>query len=52
MKVAQLAGYIAEQTNYHHGEQCLSCMTKMANDYPGSKNIPLLISRWSIRISS
>ena len=42
MKVAQLAGYIAEQTNYHHGEQCLSCMTKMANDYPGSKNIPLL----------
>ena len=42
MKVAQLAGYIAEQTNYHHGEQCLSCMTKMANDFPGSKNIPLL----------
>jgi len=42
MKVAQLAGYVAEQTNYHHGEQCLSCMTKMANDFPGSKNIPLL----------
>ena len=42
MKVAQLAGYIAEKTNYHHGEQCLSCMTKMANDFPGSKNIPLL----------
>ena len=42
MKVAQLAGYVAEQTNYHHGEQCLSCMTKMANDFPGSNNIPLL----------
>lgn len=41
MKVAQLAGFVAEKTNYHHGEQCLyETITKMANDYIGSNNIP------------
>ena len=41
MKVAQLAGFVAEKTNYHHGEQCLfDTITKMAQDFPGSNNIP------------
>nr|QBK85211.1 MAG: DNA topoisomerase II [Iridovirus LCIVAC01] len=43
LKVAQLAGFVAEKTNYHHGEQCLfDTITKMAQDFPGSNNIPLL----------
>ena len=41
MKVAQLAGYVAEKSNYHHGEQCLfETITKMAQRFPGSNNIP------------
>lgn len=41
MKVAQLAGYCAESSNYHHGEQCLyDTITRMSQDYPGSNNIP------------
>ena len=44
IKVAQLAGYIAEITNYHHGEQNLfETITKLAQDFPGSNNIPYLI---------
>ena len=43
MKVAQLAGYVAEQSNYHHGEQCLfDTITKMAHNFPGSNNIEYL----------
>ena len=43
MKVAQLAGYVAETSNYHHGEQCLyDTITRMAQDFVGSNNIPLL----------
>ena len=43
LKVAQLGGYTAEHTNYHHGEQNLyETITKMANEFPGSNNIPLL----------
>ena len=43
LKVAQLAGYVAEHTAYHHGEQNLyDTITRMANSYPGSNNIPLL----------
>ena len=43
LKVAQLAGYVAEKTAYHHGEQNLyDTITKMANCFPGSNNIPLL----------
>ena len=43
MKVAQLAGFVAENTNYHHGEHCLfETITKMAQDFPGSNNIPYL----------
>ena len=41
LKVAQLAGFVAEKSNYHHGEVCLfDTITKMAQDFPGSNNIP------------
>jgi DNA topoisomerase-2 len=43
IKVAQLAGFVAEKTNYHHGEGCLfDTITNMAQDFVGSNNIPLL----------
>lgn len=43
LKVAQLAGSVAENSGYHHGEQNLyDTITNMANDYVGSNNIPLL----------
>jgi DNA topoisomerase-2 len=43
MKVAQLAGSVAEKSAYHHGEQNLNTtITNMANAYVGSNNIPLL----------
>jgi DNA topoisomerase-2 len=43
MKVAQLAGFVAEKTNYHHGEQCLfDTITKLAHDFMGSNNVPFL----------
>ena len=43
LKVAQLAGFVAEKTAYHHGEQNLyDTITRMANDYIGSNNIPYL----------
>lgn len=43
MKVAQLAGFVAETSNYHHGEQCLyDTITRMAQDFVGANNIPLL----------
>ena len=43
LKVAQLGGYVAEHTNYHHGEQNLyDTIIKLANEFPGTNNIPLL----------
>ncbi len=43
MKVVQLAGYISEQTAYHHGEASLhATIVNMAQDYVGSNNVPLL----------
>jgi DNA topoisomerase-2 len=43
IKVAQLIGYTAEQTNYHHGEANLEkTITKMTHDFPNSNNIPYL----------
>jgi len=43
LKVAQLAGYVSEQTDYHHGEQCLhDTITNMAQQFVGANNIPLL----------
>ena len=42
LKVAQLGGYVAEHTNYHHGEQNLfETIINMAQDYVCSNNIPL-----------
>lgn len=43
IKVAQLSGYVAEQTDYKHGEQNL-CETiiKFAQSFVGSNNLPLL----------
>ena len=44
VKVAQFSGYVAEHTNYHHGEQCLmGTIIGMAQDFPGSNNVPLLV---------
>lgn len=44
MKVAQLAGYVAEHSAYHHGEMSLcSTIVGMAQDFPGSNNLNLLL---------
>lgn len=44
VKVAQLSGYVAEHTAYHHGEQSLqSAIIKMAQDFVGANNVPLLV---------
>ena len=43
IKVSQLAGYISENSAYHHGEQSLyDSIIGMAQDYVGSNNIELL----------
>ena len=43
IKVAQFAGYVAEQTAYHHGEESLcKAIVGMAQDFVGSNNINLL----------
>lgn len=42
-QVAQLAGYVAEQSAYHHGEQSLNAtIVGMAQDFVGSNNINVL----------
>ena len=44
IKVAQLGGYCAETTAYHHGEQSLfASIVKLAQDFVGSNNVPLLV---------
>lgn len=43
VKVAQLAGSVAELSAYHHGEQSLmSVIINLAQNYVGSNNINLL----------
>lgn len=43
IKVAQLSGYVAEQTDYKHGEQNLcDTIIKFAQDFVGTNNISLL----------
>ena len=45
-KVFQVAGAIANTANYHHGDQSLNAaIINMAQDYPGSNNIPLLAGK-------
>eukprot|EP00933_Yihiella_yeosuensis_P023929 TRINITY_DN18576_c0_g1_i1.p1 TRINITY_DN18576_c0_g1~~TRINITY_DN18576_c0_g1_i1.p1 ORF type:complete len:1287 (-),score=338.14 TRINITY_DN18576_c0_g1_i1:113-3973(-) len=44
VKVAQLCGYIAEHSAYHHGEASLGgSIISMAQDFVGSNNINLLV---------
>jgi DNA topoisomerase-2 len=44
MKVAQLAGYVAEHTAYHHGEASLQgTIVGLAQNFVGSNNVPLLV---------
>jgi DNA topoisomerase II len=44
IKVSQLSGYIAEQTEYHHGEDSLQgTIVGMAQEFVGSGNLNLLI---------
>ncbi|KAG0249676.1 DNA topoisomerase 2 [Actinomortierella ambigua] len=43
IKVAQLTGYVSEQTAYHHGEQSLTMtIVGLAQTFVGSNNINLL----------
>ncbi|OMJ76839.1 hypothetical protein SteCoe_23685 [Stentor coeruleus] len=44
IKVAQLSGYVAEHSAYHHGEASLaSTIVGLAQNYVGSNNINLLL---------
>jgi DNA topoisomerase-2 len=44
LKVAQFAGYCAEVSNYHHGEQCLhDTIIRMAQTFIGSNNVPYFV---------
>jgi len=44
IKVAQLQGIVSERAQYHHGEASLNgTMTRMAQDFPGANNLPLLV---------
>ena len=46
VKVAQLVGYVAEHSAYHHGEQSLmSSIIGMAQNFVGSNNLILLEPR-------
>jgi len=41
-KVAQFGAYVAEHTNYHHGEENLfKTIIKMAQSFSGANNLPL-----------
>ena len=55
IKVAQLAGYVSEQTAYHHGEHSLQeTIINMAQNYTGSNNMNLLepIGQFGSRLMS
>jgi len=54
IKVAQLAGSVAEHSSYHHGEQSLmSTIVNLAQNFVGSNNINLLqpIGQFGTRLS-
>ena len=43
IKVNQLAGYVSEHTDYHHGEASLvQAIIHMAQNFQGANNLPLL----------
>jgi DNA topoisomerase-2 len=45
LKVAQLAGYVAEHSDYHHGEESLNgTIINLAQFFVGTNNIPLLLN--------
>ena len=44
IKIFQLCGYVAENMMYHHGSDSLNkTIINMAQEFPGSRNIPLLL---------
>lgn len=44
MKVSQFAGLVAQETDYHHGEQSLmGAIAKMAQQFVGTNNINLFV---------
>lgn len=44
IKVAQLTGYVAEHSAYHHGEQSLTMtIVNLAQDFVGSNNVNILM---------
>jgi len=44
IKVAQLVGYVAEHSAYHHGEMSLSStIVNLAQSFVGANNINLLL---------
>ncbi|KAI4291354.1 DNA topoisomerase II, partial [Pancytospora philotis] len=44
IKVAQLVGYVSEQSAYHHGEASLcATIVNLAHDFVGSNNLNLLL---------
>ena len=44
IKVAQLSGYVAEHSAYHHGEMSLqTTIVSLAQNFVGSNNINLLM---------
>lgn len=44
IKVAQLTGYVAEHSAYHHGEQSLTMtIVNLAQDFVGSNNVNVLL---------
>ena len=52
IKVAQLAGYCAEHTSYHHGEVSLhSTIVGMAQDFVGSNNINLVSLKMFVQVN-
>jgi DNA topoisomerase-2 len=42
-KVSSLASCATERFDYHHGDSILDTVVRLAQDYPGSNNIPLLV---------
>ena len=50
VKVAQLAGYVAEHSAYHHGEASLAAtIVGLAQEFVGSNNVNLLVPSGLLR---